>query len=60
MGNGSLTRPFLSIHRVLNIKENKFRQFQPVEMINSFQYTIEKLDISGDENTVVDLHNLRK
>lgn len=55
----SLIRSFF-VHRVLNIKENKFRQLQPIELFSSFQYTIEKFDLSGDENAVVDLQNLRK
>lgn len=46
--------------RVLNIKDNKLNEFHTNEILSSIQYTIEKFDMSGDGNAVVDVKHFNK
>lgn len=32
----------------------------PLDVLSAIQYTIEKFDISGEQNVIIDLQNLRK
>lgn len=54
------TSPFFPFDRTLSLKENKLLQFHPLDTLSAIQYTIEKFDISGEQNVVTDLQNLRK
>lgn len=46
--------------RSLNIKENKFKDFQINEVFAAIQSNIEKLDMSGKQNDAVNLKNFSK
>lgn len=58
----SLTETKIIHHnfRVLNIKDNKLKEFRTNEILSSIQYTIEKFDMSGDGNAVVDVKHFNK
>ncbi|XP_053976028.1 chaoptin [Hylaeus volcanicus] len=46
--------------RTLSFRENKIQTFSPVEVFNGFQYSLYNLDLSGKENSVVSLQDLRQ
>lgn len=48
------------VFRVLNLKDNKFKDFQTNEVFAAIQSTIEKLDLSGRHNAAVNLKDLNK
>nr|XP_012137075.1 PREDICTED: chaoptin isoform X3 [Megachile rotundata] len=46
--------------RTLIFRENKIQTFSPAEVFNGFQYSLYNLDLSGKENSVVSLQDLRQ
>lgn len=48
------------IFRVLNLKDNKIHALIPAETFNVFQFTLQKLDLSGDHNIATNLQDLRR
>ncbi|XP_055380900.1 chaoptin isoform X2 [Condylostylus longicornis] len=46
--------------RVLSLRDNKIKIIAPVEMFNVVQYSLLKLDLSGDMNSETNLQELRK
>ncbi|XP_043261233.1 chaoptin [Colletes gigas] len=46
--------------RTLSFRENKLQTFSPVEVFNGFQYSLYNLDLSGMENSMVSLQDLRQ
>ncbi|XP_076287788.1 leucine rich repeat containing G protein-coupled receptor chaoptin isoform X3 [Lasioglossum baleicum] len=46
--------------RTLIFRENKIQTIQPAEVFNGFQYSLYNLDLSGKENSVVSLQDLRQ
>lgn len=48
------------IFRTLNIKDNKFKDFQINEVFAAIQSNIEKFDMSGRHSAAVNLKNFNK
>ncbi|XP_046834184.1 chaoptin-like [Vespa crabro] len=46
--------------RTLIFRDNRIDTFSPVEVFNGFQYSLYNLDLSGKENTVISLQDLRQ
>ncbi|XP_037955244.1 chaoptin isoform X2 [Teleopsis dalmanni] len=46
--------------RVISMRDNKIKIKQPMEQFNAMQYTLLKLDLSGDMNDPTNLQTLRK
>ncbi|XP_015178176.1 PREDICTED: chaoptin-like isoform X2 [Polistes dominula] len=46
--------------RTLIFRENRIDTFSPVEVFNGFQYSLYNLDLSGKENSVISLQDLRQ
>ncbi|CAK9809946.1 chp [Anthophora quadrimaculata] len=46
--------------RTLIFRENKIQTFSPAEVFNGFQYSLYNLDLSGKENSVINLQDLRQ
>lgn len=47
-------------YRVLNLKDNKIHALIPAETFNVFQFTLQKLDLSGEHNVATNLQDLRR
>ncbi|XP_011212502.1 chaoptin isoform X1 [Bactrocera dorsalis] len=45
--------------RVISLRDNKIKIEQPLETFNAMQYTLLKLDLSGDKNDPTNLQTLR-
>ncbi|XP_037026425.1 chaoptin isoform X1 [Bradysia coprophila] len=48
------------VFRVLNLKDNRLKALNPADAFNGFQYTLLKLDMSGEQNPVTSLQELRR
>ncbi|XP_066585681.1 chaoptin [Prorops nasuta] len=46
--------------RTLIFRENRIENFPPMEVFNGFQYSLYNLDLSGRENSVISLQELRQ
>lgn len=53
-------RILYSYFRVLHLRDNKIENLIPTELFNGFQNTLLRLDLSGDNNAVVNLQDLRR
>lgn len=51
---------YFCICRVISMRDNKIKIEQPTETFNAMQYTLLKLDLSGDQNDQTNLQTLRK
>ncbi|KZC10143.1 Chaoptin, partial [Dufourea novaeangliae] len=46
--------------RTLSFRENKIQNLSPAEVFNGFQYSLYNLDLSGNENSLISLQDLRQ
>lgn len=54
-----LFQDFDFLHTLI-FRENRINTFSPTEIFNSFQYSLYNLDLSGKQNSVVSLQDLRQ
>ncbi|XP_057660248.1 chaoptin isoform X3 [Diorhabda carinulata] len=50
----------LQLLRTLSLRDNDIQKLNPIETFNGFQFTLYNLDLSGTENAVVSLQDLRR
>lgn len=72
LGKSSIHRCCCSVHlfdhlyfngyffRALYLRDNKFKDVQMIELLDSVPSTIEKLDLSGKYNAAINLNNISK
>ncbi|KAJ6640078.1 Chaoptin, partial [Pseudolycoriella hygida] len=48
------------VFRILNLRDNRIKVLHAAEMFNGFQYTLIKLDLSGETNPLISLQELRR